>query len=110
MSLPFSSSTPATHPAKQAECLQAGKALKRLMELDIRPRDIMTKKAFENAIALIMVLGGMVFTIGLLSFVGSTNSVLHLIATAKSMNVELTLDDFQRISDSVPFLADLRPR
>lgn len=68
------------------------------MELDIKPRDIMTKKAFENAIALIMVLGG------------STNSVLHLLATARAMDVDLTIDDFQRISDAVPFLADLRPR
>lgn len=97
MSLPFSSSNPALSESKQKECLAAGKAIKHLLENDIKPRDIMTKKAFENAITLVTVLGG------------STNAVLHLIAMAHSVDIELTLEDFQRISDSVPVLADLKP-
>jgi len=97
MSLPFSSSTPADDPIKQAECKLAGDAILNLLKLDIKPRDIMTKEAFENAITLIMVLGG------------STNAVLHLIAMARAVNVPLTLDDFQRISDKTPLLADLKP-
>lgn len=97
MSLPYSSSNPALSEEKHQECLEAGKAIRLLLEKDIKPRDIMTRKAFENAITLVMVLGG------------STNAVLHLIAMAKSVDVELTQDDFQRISDQVPVLADFKP-
>lgn len=97
MSLPYNSSNPATSPDKQAECERLGAAIRHLLENDIKPRDIMTRKAFENAITLITVLGG------------STNAVLHLIAMAKSVDVSLTIDDFQKISDKTPFLADLKP-
>jgi dihydroxy-acid dehydratase len=97
MSLPYSSSNPAISPEKDAECLAAGKAIKLLLEKDIKPSDIMTRKAFENAIVLIMVLGG------------STNAVLHLIAMAKSVDVPLTQDDFQEISNRIPVLADMKP-
>ena len=97
MSLPYSSSNPANSEAKTKECLEAGKAIKILLEKDIKPKDIMTKKAFENAITSIMILGG------------STNAVLHLIAMAKSVDVDLTQDDFQRISDKTPVLADFKP-
>jgi dihydroxy-acid dehydratase len=97
MSLPYSSSNPATSEEKKKECLQAGKAIKLLLQKDIKPKDIMTRKAFENAITIIMVLGG------------STNAVLHLIAMAKSVDVELTQDDFQTISNRVPVLADFKP-
>jgi dihydroxy-acid dehydratase len=97
MSLPYSSSTPADDPLKEAECKMAGETILNLLKKDIKPRDIMTKKAFENAIRLVLVLGG------------STNAVLHLIAMARSVFVDLTLDDFQRLSDETPFLADLKP-
>jgi dihydroxy-acid dehydratase len=97
MSLPNSSSNPALSKEKQEECKEAGKAIKLLLEKDIKPKDIMTRKAFENAITVIMVLGG------------STNAVLHLIAIAKSVGVPLTQDDFQAISDRVPVLADFKP-
>jgi dihydroxy-acid dehydratase len=97
MSLPYSSSNPALSKEKQQECLDAGKAIRLLMEKDIKPRDIMTRKAFENAITVIMILGG------------STNAVLHLIAMAKSVDVPLTQDDFQTISDKTPVLADFKP-
>ncbi|GAB2694094.1 dihydroxy-acid dehydratase [Mucilaginibacter koreensis] len=97
MSLPYSSSNPALSEEKQAECRAAGKAIKVLLERDIKPSDIMTREAFENAITVIMVLGG------------STNAVLHLIAMAKSVNVPLTQDDFQTISNRVPVLADMKP-
>ncbi len=97
MSLPYSSSNPAISEAKRKECQEAGKAIRLLLEKDIKPRDIMTRKAFENAIVTIMVLGG------------STNAVLHLIAMAKSVGVPLTQDDFQEISDRVPVLADFKP-
>jgi len=97
MSLPYSSSNPALSEAKKAECLDAGKAIKNLLEKDIKPKDIMTKKAFENAIVTIMIFGG------------STNAVLHLIAMAKSVDVDLTQEDFQRISDATPVLADFKP-
>lgn len=97
MSLPYSSSNPALSEDKQKECAAAGKAIRLLLEKDIKPSDIMTRKAFENAITVIMVLGG------------STNAVLHLIAMAKSVNVPLTQDDFQKISDKVPVLADFKP-
>jgi dihydroxy-acid dehydratase len=97
MSLPYSSSTPAEDPLKMVECLQTGPAIKNLLELDLKPRDIMTREAFENAMVLITALGG------------STNAVLHLIAMARSVNVPLSIDDFQRISDKVPLLADFKP-
>ncbi|HVN40187.1 MAG TPA: dihydroxy-acid dehydratase [Myxococcota bacterium] len=97
MSLPYSSSTPATDPRKDDECFAAGAAIRRLLELDLKPRDIMTREAFENAMAIVMALGG------------STNAVLHLIAMARAVDVPLTIDDFQRTSDAVPFLADLKP-
>ncbi len=97
MSLPNSSSNPALSEDKQKECDAIGEAIKLLLEKDIKPKDIMTRKAFENAITVIMVLGG------------STNAVLHLIAMAKSVGVPLTQDDFQMISNKVPVLADFKP-
>ena len=97
MSLPYSSSNPALSPEKKQECVDAGKAMLYLLEKDIKPSDIMTRKAFENAITIIMVLGG------------STNAVLHIIAMAKSVGVDVTQDDFQTISDRVPVLADFKP-
>jgi dihydroxy-acid dehydratase len=97
MSLPYSSSNPALSPEKKQECVDAGNAMLHLLEKDIKPSDIMTRKAFENAITIIMVLGG------------STNAVLHMIAMAKSVGVEVTQDDFQTISDKVPVLADFKP-
>ena len=97
MSLPYSSSTPAETPEKLQECFQAGAAIRNLLEKDIKPRDIMTRKAFDNAMVMVVALGG------------STNAVLHLIAMARSVNVPLSLDDFQQISNRVPFLADLKP-
>ena len=97
MSLPFSSSNPALSEEKKQECLAAGKAIRNLMEKNIRPSDIMTRKAFENAVVVVMALGG------------STNAVLHLIAIARSVNIKLTQDDFQEISDRVPMLADFKP-
>ena len=97
MSLPYSSSNPALSDEKRKECIDAGKAIRILLEKDIKPKDIMTRKAFENAITLIMVLGG------------STNAVLHLLAMAKSVGVPLSQDDFQRISDRTPVLADFKP-
>lgn len=97
MSLPFSASNPAESGDKTTETHQIGEAIKHLLKEDIRPKDIMTRKAFENALSLIMVLGG------------STNAVLHMIAMAKAVDVPLTLDDFQQISDKTPFLADLKP-
>nr|WP_315175278.1 dihydroxy-acid dehydratase [uncultured Flavobacterium sp.] len=97
MSLPFSSSNPALSPEKQQECLDAGKAIRILLEKDIKPRDIMTRKAFENAITIIAILAG------------STNAVMHIIAMAHSVGIEITLDDFQRISDKTPILGDLKP-
>ncbi len=97
MSLPNSSSNPALSEEKQAECAAVGKAIKLLLEKDIKPKDIMTREAFENAITVVMVLGG------------STNAVLHLIAMAKSVGVPLSQDDFQTISDKIPVLADFKP-
>jgi dihydroxy-acid dehydratase len=97
MSLPYSSSTPAEDPRKLEECFQAGRAIRNLLELDLKPRDIMTRAAFENAMVIVMALGG------------STNAVLHLIAMARSVGIPLTLDDFQAVSDRVPYLADLKP-
>ncbi|MEE9275605.1 MAG: dihydroxy-acid dehydratase [bacterium] len=97
MSLPYSSSNPAMSESKRAECLSVGEAIYNLLENDIKPKDIMTKESFENAITIIMALGG------------STNAVMHLIAIAKTIEVELNIDDFQRISDKSPYLADLKP-
>ena len=97
MSLPYSSSVPALDPRKLEECEHAGTAIRHLLEMDIKPRDIMTRQAFENAMVAISVLGG------------STNAVLHLIAMARAVDVELTIDDFQTVSDRAPFLADLKP-
>jgi dihydroxy-acid dehydratase len=97
MSLPYSSSIPAEDPDKMKECHDAGAAIRKLLELDLKPRDIMTRAAFENAMVITMALGG------------STNAVLHLIAMARAVDVNLTIDDFQTVSDRVPFLADLKP-
>ncbi|QDT60372.1 Dihydroxy-acid dehydratase [Stieleria bergensis] len=97
MSLPYSASIPAENPDKKAECMDAGAAIMRLLEADIKPRDIMTRTAFENAMVTVMALGG------------STNAVLHLLAMARSVDVTLTLDDFQSVSDRIPYLADLKP-
>lgn len=97
MSLPYSSSNPALSEAKKKECEDAGKYIRLLLEKDIKPKDIMTQKAFENAITVVMALGG------------STNAVLHFIAIAKSVGVRITNDDFQRISDKTPLIADLKP-
>src|SRR5574343_1025839 len=97
MSLPYSSSNPALSEEKKKECLEAGQAIRHLLEKDIKPSDIMTRKAFENAITVVMVLGG------------STNAVLHLIAMAKSVDLAFTQDDVQAIRDKVPVLADLKP-
>ena len=97
MTLPGSSSNPAESRAKQLECLAAGGAIKKLLAEDIRPSDILTRQAFENAMVLVNITGG------------STNAVLHLIAIADSVGVKLTIDDFQSVSDRVPFLADIKP-
>ncbi len=97
MSLPYSSSNPALSKEKQNECINAGKAIRLLMEKNICPKDIMTRKAFENAITMIMIFGG------------STNAVLHIIAMAKSVDIVITQDDFQIISDRIPVLADFKP-
>lgn len=97
LSLPYSSSNPAIGPEKEIECESAGKAMSYLIEADLKPRDIVTKASFENAIRLITVLGG------------STNAVLHLLAIARAFDIDLTLKDFTRISEETPFLADLKP-
>jgi dihydroxy-acid dehydratase len=97
MSLPYSASNPADSPEKANECRRAGEVLYGLVEADIKPRDIMTRRAFENAVTVITALGG------------STNAVLHLIAMARSVEVALSLDDFQQIGSRVPLLADLKP-
>ncbi|MCL4640203.1 MULTISPECIES: dihydroxy-acid dehydratase [Olivibacter] len=97
MSLPYSSSNPAVSEEKRKECLEAGKYIRILLERDIKPSDIMTRKAFENALRIIIILGG------------STNAVLHFIAMGKSVGVEITQDDFQRMSDTTPVLADFKP-
>jgi len=97
MSLPYSSSNPAVSEEKKAECLSAGKYIKILLERDIKPSDIMTRRAFENALRTIIVLGG------------STNAVLHFIAIGKSVGVDIAQDDFQRMSDQTPVLADFKP-
>lgn len=97
MSLPYSASTPAVDPGKLEECYRAGAAIRNLLEQDIKPRDIMTRAAFDNAMVVVTVLGG------------STNAVLHLIAMAQAVGVKLTIDGFQQISDRTPYLADLKP-
>jgi dihydroxy-acid dehydratase len=97
MSLPYSASRPAESSQKMDECAQVGTAIRRLLEKDIKPRDIMTRKAFENAMVVTSALGG------------STNAVLHLIAMARAVSVNLEIDDFQRVSDRVPLLADMKP-
>ncbi|RMF92013.1 MAG: dihydroxy-acid dehydratase [Nitrospinota bacterium] len=97
LSLPYSSSSPATSEEKRRECREVGKAIRLLLEKDIKPRDILTRKAFENAITMVIVLGG------------STNAVLHLMAIAKAAGVSLTINDFQEISNRTPYLADLKP-
>jgi dihydroxy-acid dehydratase len=97
MSLPYSSSIPAVDPAKIDECLRAGAAIRVCLERDIKPRDVMTHAAFGNAMVVVMALGG------------STNAVLHLVAMARAVDVPLSIDDFQKVSDRIPFLADLKP-
>lgn len=97
MSLPFSSSIPATAKEKLKECERAGKAIRNLLELDLKPLDIITKKSIENAVTMIIALGG------------STNAVMHMMAIARSASVDFTIDDFQAVSDRTPFLADLKP-
>lgn len=98
MTLPYSSSCPAEDPMKAQECAQAGHAIKYLLENDIKPLDIMTREAFDNALVVLMALGG------------STNAVLHLLAMARAVGVDLTIDDIQKMSDRIPFIADLKPR
>jgi dihydroxy-acid dehydratase len=97
MSLPYSSSTPAEDPLKLDECLRTGPAIRKLLEINLKPRDIMTREAFENAMIVVSVLGG------------STNAVLHLIAMARAVSVPLTIDDFQAVSDRAPLLSDFKP-
>lgn len=97
MSLPYSASIPAEDPDKIKECYEAGQAILKCLELDLTPRKIMTRDAFENAMTVVIALGG------------STNAVLHLLAMARSVGIDLTIDDFQATSDRVPYLADLKP-
>ncbi len=97
MSLPYSSSIPAVDAQKKEECVSVGQAIRNLLERDLKPRDIMTRAAFENAMVITIILGG------------STNAVLHLIAIARAVGIKLELEDFQRVSDRIPFLADLKP-
>jgi dihydroxy-acid dehydratase len=97
MSLPYSSSIPAEDAEKLDECFRAGQAIRVCLEQDLKPRDIMTRRAFENAMVVVMAVGG------------STNAVLHLIAMARAVGVELTIDDFQKVSNRVPYIADLKP-
>lgn len=97
MSLPYSSSTPAEDPQKREECIRAGEAVRLLLERDLKPRDIMTRQAFENAMVVVTALGG------------STNAVLHLVAMARSVDVDVTIDDFTSVAQRVPLLADLKP-
>jgi dihydroxy-acid dehydratase len=97
LTLPGSSSTPATSPAKMRECMKAAETIKLCMERNIKPLHLLTKRSFENAMVITMALGG------------STNAVLHFLAMAATARVDLTLDDFQRVSNKIPFIADLQP-
>ncbi len=97
MAMPYNSSNPALGSEKKEDCINSGRALRNLLEKDIKPSDIITRKSFENAVRLLTLLGG------------STNAVLHFLAIAKAADIDFTLDDFQKISDSTPFLADLKP-
>jgi dihydroxy-acid dehydratase len=97
MALPDSASIPAEHPDKLAECLRAGAAIRALLERDLKPRDIMTRRAFENAMVTIMALGG------------STNAVLHLIAMARAVEIDIGPADFQKVARRIPYIADLKP-
>jgi dihydroxy-acid dehydratase len=97
MTLPYNSSNPATGEEKKAESIKAGEAIRLLLEKDIKPSDIISKKSLENAVRLVTVLGG------------STNAVLHFLAIARAAKIQFNLEDFQRISDNTPFLADLKP-
>eukprot|EP01060_Flectonema_neradi_P019152 TRINITY_DN2615_c1_g1_i1.p1 TRINITY_DN2615_c1_g1~~TRINITY_DN2615_c1_g1_i1.p1 ORF type:complete len:610 (+),score=107.99 TRINITY_DN2615_c1_g1_i1:48-1832(+) len=97
LSLPHSSSTPATDPRKLEECFKAGEAIKNLLYLDLKPRDIITKASLMNATTVVMALGG------------STNAVLHMLAIAHAYGIDLTLDDIQKVSDKTPYIADLKP-
>jgi dihydroxy-acid dehydratase len=97
MSLPYSSSIPATHDQKKEECKNAGEAILKLLEMDLKPKDIITRKSIENAVTMIIALGG------------STNAVIHMLAMAHAADVPFTIDDFQEISNKTPFLADLKP-
>jgi dihydroxy-acid dehydratase len=97
MSMPYSSSIPATHAQKTEECKKAGKAIRKLLELDLKPKDIITKRSIENAVTMVITLGG------------STNAVMHILAMAHAAEVPFTIDDFQEISDRTPFIADLKP-
>lgn len=97
LSLPGSSSTPATSPSKMRECVKVADAIKTCLERNIKPRDLLTKRSFENALVMTMALGG------------STNGVLHFLAMARTAGVDLTLDDVQRVSDKIPFIANLAP-
>jgi len=97
LSLPFSSSYPATHEGKQEECKKIGAAMKLLLERDLTPKEIITRKSLENALTLVMALGG------------STNATLHYLAIARAAGIPLTLDDIQEISNRTPFIGDLKP-
>jgi dihydroxy-acid dehydratase len=97
LSLPGSSSAPATSPEKMRECSRAGETIRVCLEKSIKPRGLLTKRSFENALVMIMAIGG------------STNSVLHTLAMAKSADVDLTIDDFQRVSNKIPLIANLQP-
>jgi dihydroxy-acid dehydratase len=97
MSLPFSSSIPATHPLKVEECRKAGRAIQTLLEIDLKPRDIITRRSMENAVAMTVALGG------------STNAVMHLLAIARAAEIPFTIDDFQEVSNRTPYIADLKP-
>lgn len=110
MTLPYSSSTPAQDPKKMEECLRAGEAIRHLLQKDLKPKDIMTKPAFENAVTVGIALGGKKTFSKRFMDSGSTNLVLHIIAMARTVGISFTLEDIQRLSDRVPYLADLKPR
>jgi dihydroxy-acid dehydratase len=122
LTLPYSSSIPAEDPQKLNECIEAGQAMRNLLELDLKPRDIVTRESFENAMVLTIALGGKKeikifiwnaidrYVLLTCDVLGSTNAVLHLIAIARAFGIKLGLDDFQAVSDRIPFIADLKPR